>query len=402
LSGLGSWPDECATRPKEVFSGHRKKLQMVPQRLLLGSTAMAAVLLAVDVAYAATVSPGGALDVTITGFNRFRAHGGDLDNARLDNNVSSGLDFSNDVEAHVVARAKDDATGIEYGGTIEFEADTNSTFNTDETWLFMRGGFGEFRFGDEDGPADNSKIGGFTIAAGTGGIDGAIVDAIAAGVVGPNNSGDNTKIRYYTPSFGGFELGVSYTPNPEGGSNVASKNQNPQDFVEGALTWGGSFGGVDILASVVGGVCRIEDQSEDTCRTVMGGAAITLWGFKLGAGYGSEHIGRGDRDWFNAGIGASLGPVNLSVTYGQADPSSGKASGSGDIDGGDTQFVNGNTVDEPRNIVLSADIGLMPGLVLAGDVGWFDNDVKDKAPDGSDGDTDDDGVQAVARLGLAF
>ena len=50
--------------------------------------------------------------------------------------------------------------------------------------------------------------------------------------------------------------------------------------------------------------------------------------------------------------------------------------------------------------MVSADVGLMPGLVLAGDVGFFDNDV--------DGDfedlfgTDDNGYQAVARLGLNF
>jgi hypothetical protein len=54
----------------------------------------------------------------------------------------------------------------------------------------------------------------------------------------------------------------------------------------------------------------------------------------------------------------------------------------------------------PSNLVFSADVGLMPGLVLAGDVGFFDNDL--------DGDTEDalgvdsDGWQAVVRLGLAF
>jgi hypothetical protein len=34
---------------------------------------------------------------------------------------------------HVVARGQHDATGLEYGGTIEFEADTSREDDTDET-----------------------------------------------------------------------------------------------------------------------------------------------------------------------------------------------------------------------------------------------------------------------------
>ena len=48
--------------------------------------------------------------------------------------------------------------------------------------------------------------------------------------------------------------------------------------------------------------------------------------------------------------------------------------------------------------MVSADVGLMPGLVLAGDVGFFDNDVDGDLPGG----LDDNGYQAVVRLGLNF
>jgi hypothetical protein len=370
-------------------------------KALLGTTALvgAGLMLGTPASVeAATVSPGGALDITITGFNRTMAYGGDIQEARLNNSFSNALNFRNDVEAHIIARAKHDATGIEYGGTIEFEADTNRNDNTDETWLFLRGGFGEFRMGDEDGAADNSKVGGFTIAAGTGGIDGTVVDAIAVGVVGPVNSGDSTKVRYYTPSFGGFALGVSYTPTIKNGDQLALQNVNPQDWVEGALTFTGSFGGADITASLVGSTCRIEGAGDDDdCWTAFGGAAITFRGFKIAGGYGSEDIGAGgaaniNQDFWNAGVGTSFGPVNMSVTYGQANPN--------DV------IVNGNRVDgDPYNIVVSADIGLMPGLVLAGDIGFFDNDVGEYDPaldTNGVGDVDDDGWQGVVRLGLAF
>jgi outer membrane protein OmpU len=378
---------------------------MKTMKALLGTTALvgAGLVLGTPASLeAASISPGGALDITITGFSRFRASGGDIDNAQLNNNRSTGLDFTTDTEVHVVARAKHDGTGIEYGGTIEFEADEGSLNNVDENWLFVRGGFGEFRFGDEDGASDNSKVGGFTIAAGTGGIDGSIVDTIAVNVVGPSNSGDATKVRYYTPSFGGFSLGVSYTPNPTVGGVQATKNADPQDFVEGALVYNGSFDGVDVLASLVGGVCRIENFQDDDCWTIFGGAAVTLWGFSIGGGYGTEKVGgdnnvavggpNNDRDWWNAGVGASFGPVNMSLTYGQANPN--------DL------VVNGNRIGDAYNVVLSADIGLMPGLVLAGDVGYFDNDTEgyNRADDpaGVGDNVGDNGVQAVARLGLSF
>ena len=128
-----------------------------------------------------------------------------------------GLDFRNDSEVHVLARAKSEETGLEYGATVEFEADTNQTLNTDETWVFLRGGWGELRMGDEDGVVDNSIIGGQTIAAGTGGIDGSsfVIAGIAGEGVFPTETDDSTKIRYYTPSFGGFSLGISFTPTVE-------------------------------------------------------------------------------------------------------------------------------------------------------------------------------------------
>ena len=373
---------------------------MTKLRTLLGTTALvSAGLFAAAPAptQAATISPGGALDLTLTGFARFRAHGGDLDNARLDRTVAGGLDFSNDTEVHVLARARHDATGIEYGGTVEFEADTDQSLNTDETWLFIRGGFGEFRFGDEDGIVDNSAVGGFTVAAGTGGIDGSVIDTIATGVVKPFNSSDSTKVRYYTPSFGGLTLGVSYTPNVgSNGQNIASKaTVNPDgtlgpglpvtDMVEGGIIYSGGFGGVNILASAVGQLCN-SSLDDDDCQSWGAGATLGLWGFKFGGGYFSQEIADVEKDFFNVGVGAGLGPVNLSVTYGAV------------TDSKNLRSASGIAINEPQNLVLSADVGLLPGLVLAGDIGWFDNDADQALP----GSLDDDGYQAVARLGLAF
>jgi predicted porin len=359
---------------------------------VLGAGLMAAA--APNVASAAEVKPGGALDVTITGFARFLFHGGQIDNARLDPSYSRNLDFSNDTEVHVLARGKDEKSGTEYGATVEFEADTDQTFNTDESWVFLKGGWGEVRLGDEDGVADNSAVGAQTIAAGTGGIDGTVVDTIATSPVYLDNTNDATKIRYYTPSFGGFSVGVSYTPQQfrinsgaNNGDNLASKNVQAQNVVEGGLVYKGAFSGAGILAAIVGlhGDIKGNDNQNavggDDWWGCQAGASVDLFGLNLAGSYGQQSIGNQDKKLFTAGIGYVFGSLNTSITYGKVL----------DID-------RSTGLDKPSNLVVSADIALMPGVVLAGDVGFFNNDVRS----GTDFGTGDDGWQTVGRLGVAF
>ena len=369
---------------------------MTFKQLMLGTSALigAGVLTAGTTlpAGAAEVLPGGYPDLTISGFARFRAHGGDIREARLTNGISNELDFSNDTEVHVIARAKDEQTGLEYGGTIEFEADTNRTDNTDETWLFLRGGWGELRFGDEDGVADNSSVGAQTVAAGTGGIDGSIIDTIGTPMVYLVNNNDATKVRYYTPSFGGLSFGVSYTPQLDtvdsganNGDTLASTDVEAQNVVDAGLVYDGDFGGFGILASVVGITGDLKDDDsqfgDGSWHGWQAGLSTTVFGFKIAGNYASEKVGDADRDWYTLGAGWGYGPVNLSVNYSQVTDTSDAWAG-----------------EKPYNLVFSADYALAPGLVLAGDVGIFDNDVRDDV----DFDGDDNGWQAVGRLGLAF
>ena len=89
-------------------------------------------------------------------------------------------------------------------------------------------------------------------------------------------------------------------------------------MVEGALVYTGSFGGFDITASGVGAICDNNGDGEsDDCYTYGGGLSTGLFGFNIAGGYFSEKFGDAEKDFFNAGVGAGLGPVNMSVTYGQ-------------------------------------------------------------------------------------
>jgi hypothetical protein len=121
------------------------------RRLLLGTTALAGFALWLEPAGAAEVQAGGALDIKLSGEARFITSYGNTDDALLDDTVTSGLDFFNDTSVDVRLDGRHDATGIRYGGYIEFQADTNVEENTDETWIYLRGGWGEAHLGDDDG-----------------------------------------------------------------------------------------------------------------------------------------------------------------------------------------------------------------------------------------------------------
>jgi hypothetical protein len=93
----------------------------------------AAAALGTDRAMAAEVRAGGYPDLTLTGYVRFLAYGGQLDDARQNGRYSRSPDFLNDTEFHVVAQGRSEETGIDYGATVELEADNDETLDTDET-----------------------------------------------------------------------------------------------------------------------------------------------------------------------------------------------------------------------------------------------------------------------------
>jgi hypothetical protein len=358
--------------PKAIpLWGDEETKKMNLRTALLGTTAV------IGAAALVVPSTASAFDVNINGFLNFNATMGDARES-LGRSASS-FDFVTDTEIHVQGVQTDDETGIRYGMTVEFEADavTSSNNPIDENWIFIDGSFGGIRLGNEDGVVDNSKLGAQTIAAGTGGIDGqAVVGAVK---FAPANSGDSTKARYYSPTIAGFSVGVSYTPNfNDEGNNIArtdNANSDFDDWVEGGLIYNNSFGGLDLLASVVGSTANGNNGNDDfTAYNV--GAVVGFAGFEVAGSYWGEHDAPGggsNRNGFTAGAAASFGPADLSVTYAKV------TNGGGGVGEGD-------------NIVLSASMGLLPGMALQGDVSWFDRDVGG----------DDDGVTGVARVRVAF
>ena len=368
-------------------------------RRLLGTTALVGVGLLPATAGAATVQPGGALDVTVSGFARFLTALGERDNARLDDNVSSGPDFFNDTEVHFKVMGRHEPTGLRYGGTIELEADTNRTDNADETFLFLMGGWGQLQLGDTDGIADfdGMSVSAASIGAGTGGLDGDVIDVFAGGITtyDPIGTSDATKILYSFSPKTGFQLGFSYTPNLDAigsgsnnGNSLALKDVEAGDVGEGAVGYAGSFGGLDVSVMATGLYGDIKNEDEaggDDYWAAQGGAVLGAFGFELAGSYLTQEVGGIETNSFTVGLATKFEGGDISLNYGQFL----------DTDG---LVVNGNELDNPWTVILSGNLGLMPGLVLSADVSYFDNDVEGDVVNADD----DNGWQGVTRLGLAF
>jgi hypothetical protein len=86
----------------------------------------------------------------------------------------------------------------------------------------------------------------------------------------------------------------------------------------------------------------------------------------FGASFGAAYIARTDRneaDIINVGLGYGFGPVNTSVGYVWHDPDDGQ---------------------DQNLFAVSADVGILPGMVLKGDVTYNTDEVFDEDEEGND------------------
>jgi len=116
--------------------------------------------------------------------------------------------------------------GMIFGFRVELEAWTQngstsaqSIDQIDETWGYVKGSFGEIRFGEEDDvrrlKAYSSYLSPY-VAFGVDSPDGNY--SLGTSTTYFNVENDAQKIIYFSPSFGGFSFGVSYAPDASHGS----------------------------------------------------------------------------------------------------------------------------------------------------------------------------------------
>ena len=132
--------------------------------------------------------------------------------------------FFNDAEIHFKGSTVLD-NGLEVGARVELEGETDGD-QIDEAWISFSGGFGEVHIGSEDDALANGCI---VPPGGTGNFSAFSPNQWGANTVtsghagnllssntvcaGVDDRGDAQKILYVSPSFSGFQLALSYTPN---------------------------------------------------------------------------------------------------------------------------------------------------------------------------------------------
>ena len=123
---------------------------------------------------------------------------------------STVLDNGLEVGARVELEGEDDSN-------VDFDDEANGTDQIDEAWIYFSGGFGELRMGSDDDALANACI---VPPGGTGnfsafspnqwGANTATSNSVCSGV---DDRGDAQKFVYISPSFAGFQITGSYTPN---------------------------------------------------------------------------------------------------------------------------------------------------------------------------------------------
>lgn len=354
------------------------------KKLLLGTTALVGAVAFTSAATAQSLEVGGALDVSISGTVDFGVEYADEDfGFGVDDGEPTGREFFFNQDHEIVFRADGvgDATGIRYGVNLELEAQDGTGAGFDEAWTYISGNWGEFRLGDEDAVTDLLLITSSFVAAGTGAVDGNQRTVPGHQIV---DSGESTKILYFTPEVAGFQAGVSYAiKGGDRGEDAVfgtlddDGDSNTSDHIDLAANWQGSFGGADL--GVYGGASffTIDELDENATNYQFGGYG-ELFGIGLAGSIGFEDeeleaVGGRDLFW-NVGVGGDYAGVGLSFNFQQDD------------------FEDGD-LDTQEQYIVSASVPLLPGVSLDGDVAYVSD---------FEGIGDQDGVNALLELETNF
>lgn len=287
-------------------------------------------------ATALMASPAAAQELSLSAFSQFFASGGDADFDTSDR----GFGFNTNTEIHVNGSIMAD-NGVTFGFRVEIEADSGTENNVDENSIFASGSFGRLEFGNNDGVEDTFAVNGSNSGVDYGGVGNPTATFLTSAYLtyapgvnaartsvdfrGDLDSADSTKISYTTPSFNGFSVGLSYTPDTDHDSAGVGFNGADSDGLHDHLGLGigyeGEFNGLGLEMSLIGAWGTADGEPEDDVYGIGGGLAVSFGGFTVAAGavwddFGDGSTGNGETGeaWAaDAGIGYAAGPWNFSI-----------------------------------------------------------------------------------------
>jgi outer membrane protein OmpU len=277
--------------------------------------------------------------------------------------------------------------GLTVGGRVELEG-FQSSDQIDERWMYFRGGFGELRYGDEDDSRKLKSYAAPTPTPNTFGVNSPFFtfnnvsqQQVASSVSTFRNlDNDAAKLIYFTPSFGGFQLVVSYAPDGQqdrtgfgtGSTQVpcaattGGQSSGFMDDLSVGADYSGTFGSLTIGAG--GGYSRgkakcdtVEDASVWAAGINIGFAGFTVGGsILMGNDLPVNSNDLHSNTEFDVGVTYALDAVTVGAGWGHGKYD--RAGGLGD-----------DTLDQAQ---IGASYALGPGISVDAMVGVFNYDCK--------------------------
>ncbi len=221
---------------------------------------------------------------------------------RDDKKDTSALDTRTDAEIHFNGRATLDS-GMKIHARVELEGQNNHSDGgsgddpIDEYFLSVSGSFGQIILGGTGG-APVKMLTGLTGSWATGvgetlNFDNAWIPSAAGNHYGLQHArldtGDAEKVTYISPKLGGFQVGLTYSPNRVNNDSNARIDaaDGPHNGIEGAVSYTGKFG--DVGFGVGGGMTSYQGakgkKDDDRSDWLVSGRIDFGGGFRVAIGH---------------------------------------------------------------------------------------------------------------------
>ena len=265
------------------------------KKVLLGSTA----LVGASLLGAAPVAAAEAPTLSFSGYTRVEVSFVDQD---LSTSRGRGYNFKVD-DNYLFWSAKGTAdNGMTNTASTSIESRAGGNITVDEAKVTLTNQWGSLVMGDDDGADDIMMVGGYALLTAGFGYDGgytANVQTAGNGLVFASLSGDTgdaTKVSYYTPRWNGLQLGASWTPDSGNSfdSGIAGDNDgNNENSLGLGLNYNNKIGDVGIrfgttyahasTEAAIPSVAALDDVSAWSI-----GGTLSYSGFSVGVGHGDN------------------------------------------------------------------------------------------------------------------
>ena len=246
-----------------------------------------------------SISVNGSSDVVIGGILNEEQKTGGVDMAT----DTSSADVRTDAEVHFNGRATLES-GIKVHMRVELEGQNGATSTNnddliDEYFVSVSGSFGQIIIGGTGG-APIKMLTGLSGSWATGVGESLAYNSgswVPTAAGGPNfntiqnvrmQDHDADKVTYISPKFGGFQIGVSYSPDEanDGLNNRINAEENRHNGLEGAVSYTGKFGDVGFGVGMSAYQGATEDDSKgDQSDWLVAGRLDFGGGFRVSAAH---------------------------------------------------------------------------------------------------------------------